>query len=72
MQIVKMFFGDVFGQTQTQNKHACFLVRFWVSLCVLDGKYFNMFFSVFDFGQTPKRKHVFLSAFLRFCTVFAI
>jgi hypothetical protein len=70
MQIVKMFFGDVFGQTQTQNKHACFLVRFWVSLCVLDGKYFNMFFSVFDFGQTPK--HVFLSAFLRFCTVFAI
>ena len=65
-----MFFGDVFGQTQTQNKHACFLVRFWVSLCVLDGKYFNMFFSVFDFGQTPK--HVFLSAFLRFCTVFAI
>ena len=38
---------------------------FWVSLCILDGK---MFFSVF--GQTPK--HVFLSTFLRLCTVFAI
>ena len=39
---------------------------FGVSLCILD--MVKLFFTVF--GETPK--HVFLSGFLRFCTVFAI